>query len=72
VSRFAALIFGLLTAQLKRLYHGFSGFEGFENQVLDGLSTAPRFLSFEFNTEWLQDTRGCLQKPVSPSGAGFS
>ena len=34
--------------------------EGFEEKVLDGLSTQPALLSFEFNTAFLQATFRCL------------
>ena len=34
--------------------------EGFEEKVLDGLSTQPALLSFEFNTAFLEATFRCL------------
>jgi hypothetical protein len=37
--------------------------EGFEPEVLDGLTTLPCPLSFEFNSEWLDATELCLAKP---------
>lgn len=46
--------------------------EGFESSVLDGLSTMPRYLSFEFNSEWPAATIACLKKPCFPEGARFN
>lgn len=37
--------------------------EGFESDVLDGLTTLPCPLSFEFNSEWRDATEICLAKP---------
>jgi FkbM family methyltransferase len=38
--------------------------EGLEEQVLDGLSTQPSLLSFEFNTAYLDATLRCLRKEL--------
>ena len=46
--------------------------EGFESQVLDGLDFIPNLLSFEFNTEWIETTLECLQKPCFPADAEFA
>lgn len=37
--------------------------EGFESEVLDGLTTLPCPLSFEFNSEWREAIEICLAKP---------
>jgi FkbM family methyltransferase len=37
--------------------------EGFESEVLDGLTTLPCPLSFEFNSEWRDAIDICLAKP---------
>jgi FkbM family methyltransferase len=37
--------------------------EGFESEVLDGLTTLPCPLSFEFNSEWRDAIEVCLAKP---------
>jgi FkbM family methyltransferase len=37
--------------------------EGFESEVLDGLTTLPCPLSFEFNSEWREAIEICLKKP---------
>jgi FkbM family methyltransferase len=37
--------------------------EGFESEVLDGLTTLPCPLSFEFNSEWRDAIEICLAKP---------
>lgn len=37
--------------------------EGFESEVLDGLTTLPCPLSFEFNSEWRDAVEVCLAKP---------
>jgi FkbM family methyltransferase len=37
--------------------------EGFESEVLDGLSALPCPLSFEFNMEWREAIETCLAKP---------
>ncbi len=37
--------------------------EGYEQEVLDGLSIMPPYLSFEFNVEWKQAALVCLGKP---------
>jgi FkbM family methyltransferase len=46
--------------------------EGFETCVLDGLPAMPRYLSFEFNSEWPDATIACLEKPCFPAGARFN
>jgi FkbM family methyltransferase len=46
--------------------------EGFEAKALDGLSTMPRALCFEFNTENQDATIACLQKRCFPSTATFN
>jgi FkbM family methyltransferase len=45
--------------------------EGFEGAVLDGLSSLPCALSFEFNSEYLSATAECLRKPCF-RGAEFN
>jgi FkbM family methyltransferase len=37
--------------------------EGFESEVLDGLTSLPCPLSFEFNSEWRDAIENCLAKP---------
>lgn len=37
--------------------------EGFESEVLDGLTSLPCVLSFEYNREWRDATKVCLAKP---------
>jgi len=37
--------------------------EGFESEVLDGLTSLPCPLSFEFNREWREAVETCLAKP---------
>jgi FkbM family methyltransferase len=46
--------------------------EGFEEQVLDGLSTQPSLLSFEFNTAYLDATLRCLEKELFISKSLFN
>jgi FkbM family methyltransferase len=41
--------------------------EGFESEVLDGLSALPCPLSFEFNSEWREGIELCLAKPCLAS-----
>ncbi len=41
--------------------------EGFESEVLNGLTTLPCPLSFEFNSEWREAIEICLAKPASPT-----
>lgn len=38
--------------------------EGYEKEALSGLSRLPKQLSFEFNSEWLENTRECLGLPL--------
>jgi FkbM family methyltransferase len=45
--------------------------EGFESEVLGGLSKLPCPLSFEFNSEWREAIDTCLQKPCL-AGAKFN
>lgn len=46
--------------------------EGFEQQVLRGLSKAPRHLSFEFNIEYLETAIECLLSPCFSKNAEFN
>jgi FkbM family methyltransferase len=46
--------------------------EGFEREVLKGLSTPPKFLSFEFNSEFMEAAAACLQLDCFPPDAGFN
>jgi FkbM family methyltransferase len=46
--------------------------EGFESQVLAGLSHAPRFLSFEFNTEFVEAAVACIGDECFPSTSEFN
>ncbi len=46
--------------------------EGFESDVLDGLSSMPPALSFEFNTELPKATLACLGKSVFNKSALFN
>jgi FkbM family methyltransferase len=41
--------------------------EGFESEVLDGLTALPCPLSFEFNSEWRDALETCLAKPCLAS-----
>lgn len=46
--------------------------EGYEENVLDGLSTQPEILSFEFNTGFLDAAFRCLQKLPHLSDSAFN
>jgi FkbM family methyltransferase len=46
--------------------------EGFEREVLKGLSTPPKFLSFEFNSEFAEAAAACLQLDCFPPHADFN
>ena len=46
--------------------------EGYEAEVLDGLSSIPCPMSFEFNSEWMEPTWNCLEKPCFPPDAEFN
>lgn len=46
--------------------------EGFEENVLAGLSTVPELLSFEFNTNFLDATFRCLERLLNPSMCRFN
>jgi FkbM family methyltransferase len=46
--------------------------EGFEKEVLAGLSIAPPFLSFEFNSEFAQAAATCIQQECFPGDATFN
>lgn len=46
--------------------------EGFEEHVLDGLSTQPPLLSFEFNTAYMNATLACLDKELFASKSLFN
>lgn len=46
--------------------------EGFEAKVLDGLTKMPPALCFEFNSEYLEATIACLQKPCFLNKAKFN
>ena len=46
--------------------------EGFEENVLAGLSTLPELLSFEFNTNYLDTTFRCLDRLLHLSGCRFN
>jgi FkbM family methyltransferase len=48
--------------------------EGFERQVLEGLSQPIRYVSFEFTQEFLDDARGCVSilARTGPLEAAFS
>lgn len=46
--------------------------EGFEENVLDGLSTQPRLLSFEFNTAFLEATFRCLDNKLFSDASRFN
>jgi hypothetical protein len=41
--------------------------EGFESQVLDGLSSIPCPMMFEFNSEWMEKALECIHKPCFPA-----
>jgi FkbM family methyltransferase len=46
--------------------------EGFERQVLSGLSKAPRYLSFEFNTEYVDAAVECVSSRCFSQDAEFN
>jgi len=46
--------------------------EGFENEVLAGLSTLPGFLSFEFNSEFVEGAAFCLAQPCFSADTKFN
>jgi len=46
--------------------------EGFENEVLNGLSELPRYLSFEFISEFLDAAVACTGRDCFSSGARFN
>ena len=46
--------------------------EGFESEVLAGLTSAPSVLSFEFNTEYLEQAETCLRQKCIPRGGLFN
>jgi len=46
--------------------------EGFETDVLAGLSQAPKFLSFEFNSEFMEGAITCVTQDCFPSGTEFN
>jgi hypothetical protein len=46
--------------------------EGFEPQVLDGLSLQPELLSFEFNRSYLDAAFRCLDKPLFSAESVFN
>ena len=46
--------------------------EGFEKEVLAGLSTLTGFLSFEFNSEFTQGAASCLAQPCFSSDTKFN
>jgi FkbM family methyltransferase len=46
--------------------------EGFEENVLEGLSTQPPILSFEFNTNFLEAAVRCLGRLRNPSDCSFN
>lgn len=46
--------------------------EGFEESVLEGLSTQPAMLSFEFNLAYLDAALRCLDKPVFANDTFFN
>jgi FkbM family methyltransferase len=46
--------------------------EGFEESVLDGLSSQPPLLSFEFNLAYYEATLRCLHKPVFSPESKFN
>jgi FkbM family methyltransferase len=46
--------------------------EGYENQVLAGLSHAPRFLSFEINTEFVETAVACIGQGCFPATSEFN
>jgi len=46
--------------------------EGFENEVLAGLSIAPQFLSFEFNSEFAEAAASCVAQDCFPADATFN
>jgi FkbM family methyltransferase len=46
--------------------------EGFEQEVLAGLSVAPKFLSFEFNSEFAEAATACVSQKCFPRGTEFN
>jgi FkbM family methyltransferase len=46
--------------------------EGYDSFALDGLSTQPALLSFEFHRVCLQNTMDCLDKPVISPASHFN
>jgi FkbM family methyltransferase len=46
--------------------------EGFEKEVLDGLTRAPRFLSFEFSTYFLDAAFACIRNKCFRADAQFN
>jgi FkbM family methyltransferase len=46
--------------------------EGFEREVLAGLSLAPRFLSFEINTEFVEAAVACIGQECFPKSSEFN
>jgi FkbM family methyltransferase len=46
--------------------------EGFESQVLDGLSLQPELLSFEFNRSYMDAALRCLDKPLFSAESVFN
>jgi FkbM family methyltransferase len=46
--------------------------EGYELEVLKGLTKAPRFLSFEFHSELADVAISCLRQPCFPAEARFN
>jgi FkbM family methyltransferase len=49
-----------------------SDVEGFENEVLAGMSTLVCPVIFEFNSEWIDATISCLSKPCFASGVEYN
>jgi FkbM family methyltransferase len=46
--------------------------EGFEESVLDGLSSQPDLLSFEFNAAFIHSALRCIDKPLLSAGSLFN
>lgn len=46
--------------------------EGYEQEVLKGLDHLPRYLSFEFISEFLETTRECVNSSCFPRGTEFN
>lgn len=46
--------------------------EGFEEQVLSGLSAQPALISFEFTAAFLEPAMRCLDMPVVQAGSSFN